>query len=353
MRNDLRSAVRREIRSLFQLKKTERLWHIPALASLCTGLPLLLGYSIGRLEYGLLACLGGLAILYMPSTRLEHRMITQALCAFGFVLSFTIGICFSFNPYISAAVLGFYGFGVNFLTRHFRLPAPGNFFFIMIASMASCMPVDIPTIPTKIGLIALGAIFACIFAFLYSIYITWRFPHNLQFPPAPRKTMAIMTESITVGIFAFSSLLIAHLSKLDNPYWIPISCLAVMQGVSVSHVWQRGIHRIAGTFVGMGVTWLLLQMDMTPLIICVSILILQFIIEMLVVRHYGLAVIFITPMTVLLSEIAGASSIDPTQLVSLRVLDITIGSCIGILGGLILHNQQIRKTRIAILRRKS
>ena len=353
MTTDLRSALKREIKQLFQLKKTERLWHIPILASLCTGLPLLMGYFIGRLDYGILACLGGLAILYMPSTQLEHRMITQVLCAFGFVLSFTIGICFSFNPNISAVVLGLYAFGVNLVTRHFRLSAPGNFFFIMIASMAICMPFDILTIPTNIGLIALGSIFACILAFLYSIYITGLYRDILLFPLAPRKAKAVLAESITVGIFAFGSLLVAHLFKLENPYWVPISCLAIMQGVSVAHVWQRGIHRVGGTFVGMGLTWLLLQIHMTPLSICISILVLQFIIEILVVRHYGLAVIFITPMTVFLSEIASSSSADPSQLISLRVLDIIIGSCLGVLGGWILHNQQIRKTRIAFLRRKS
>ena len=33
-----------------------------------------------------------------------------------------------------------------------------------------------------------------------------------------------------IGLVMGSSLLIAYLLKLDNPYWIPISCIAVMQG---------------------------------------------------------------------------------------------------------------------------
>ena len=87
-----------EIKALFELKKTERLWHIPVLASLCVGIPLLVGYYFNRLDYGILACIAGLVILYMPSATVARRMITLLACSFGFMVSFFIGVCFSFNP---------------------------------------------------------------------------------------------------------------------------------------------------------------------------------------------------------------------------------------------------------------
>ncbi|MGN6533572.1 MAG: hypothetical protein ACTHK0_17655 [Ginsengibacter sp.] len=130
MANELKKIIKREIQLLFQLKQTERLWHIPVLASLCTGLPLLLGYYIGRPDYGVTACLGGLVILYLPSTKLENRMVTLLLCAFGFILSFTIGIVFSFNGYFSAVILGVFAFAINWITNYFKLRPPGSFFFI-------------------------------------------------------------------------------------------------------------------------------------------------------------------------------------------------------------------------------
>ena len=70
---DLKNFIQRETRALFQLKKTERFWHIPVLASLCTGLPLLIGYYLGRLDFGALYCIGGLVILYLPSTKLHQN----------------------------------------------------------------------------------------------------------------------------------------------------------------------------------------------------------------------------------------------------------------------------------------
>jgi len=47
---------------------------------------------------------------------------------------------------------------------------------------------------------------------------------------------------------------------------------------------------------------------------------MQFIIEMLVVRHYGLAVTFITPLTILLAEAGTAFNADPNILMPARFL---------------------------------
>lgn len=344
--------AKEELRLLFQLKKTERLWHIPLLASLCTGIPLLLGYFGGRLDYGVLACIGGLVILYMPSTNLEHRMLTLVLCAFGFVISFALGAAFSFAPILSAIILGLFAFGVNWLVNYFALQPPRNFFFIMIASMASCMPFDLVALPTKVGLIALGTIFACVLALFYSLYILRRVP--AQSAPLLVRVFDRFTrvESGIIGVFVCGSLLVGHLLQLDNPYWVPISCLAVMQGLNVAHVGRRSFHRILGTFVGLGLTWALLAVNPTALQVCIAILVLQLVIEMLVVRHYALAVIFITPLTFFLAEIGSGFSLNADQLIVARFLDIVIGSLIGAFGGWILHNRQLQRLAIWSVSRK-
>ncbi len=42
------------------------------------------------------------------------------------------------------------------------------------------------------------------------------------------------------------SLAVAFILGFENPYWIPISCLAVMQGSSSRHIWLRAVQRIIG-----------------------------------------------------------------------------------------------------------
>lgn len=85
-------------RWLFEVKQTERLWHIPLLASLSSGLPILAGLYFGHLPYGLLASTAGLVILYLPSTTLAHRLITMLACSFGFLITFTVGVAASVHP---------------------------------------------------------------------------------------------------------------------------------------------------------------------------------------------------------------------------------------------------------------
>ncbi len=336
-----REIIYREVKALFQLKKTERLWHVPALASLCTGLPLLIAYYFSRLDLGVLSCMGGLVILYLPSTRLEHRMKTLLFASMGFVISFAIGLGFCFNPYMSALTIGLYAVFVNMITNYLRLPPPGNFFFIMLASMAACMPFDLHKLPIKVALLALGALLACVFALLYSLYIIRKLPAKTPKIIERKRHVTNLTESLVIGLFIGLSIYIGRYFRFDNPYWIPISCLAIMQGMNARHVGQRSFHRILGTIIGMGLSWFLFHLKLNPLSICICILVLQFIIELLIVRQYALTVIFITPMTMFLAEIARGANIAPDKLILTRLLDILIGSLIGLVGGVLLHNRKI------------
>ena len=362
------------IHSLLEFRQTERLWHIPLLASLAAGIPLVVGWYFDRMGDGILASTAGLVILYLPSTDLSHRMITMLACSFGLLLSFTGGIVFSFHPIISAFALMGLVFAVQWVANFFRLPPPGSFFFLMIASIASTMPFDLANIPAKVGVVALGTMLACGLAFVYSLYITRRLPAKDRWPKAPAQNTTAHPktdpgargrrydnafESGITAIFMGSSLLVAHLLDLHNPYWVPISCLAVMQGVSLQHIWSRSLQRILGTFVGLALTWLLLLQHPSGLAIIISIFLLQFIIEMLVVRNYGLAVVFITPLTLFLAEAGSALTADPNMLIPARFLDITLGSIIGAIAGWFIHHDQLRrkagqglrKTRIAFYRR--
>ncbi len=343
--NSIKELIVEEIKTLFLLKKTERLWHIPLLASLCTGIPLLIGYFLNDLSSGVLACIAGLVILYLPSdSSIADRMRTLFICSLGFIVSFTIGLCFSFDPIISVLVLGIFSACVHWLTLYFKTNPPGNFFFIMIAIVASCMPYSPQTIPVKIGLVASGTLFACILALVYCLLMQNK-NKPINKPVSTKITKnnyANFIEALIFGTFISGSLFVGHQLKMQNPYWIPISCLAVMQGASLHNIWRRTFHRILGTLIGLGLCWIILSINKTSLSICISIILLQFIVEMLIVRHYALAVIFITPMTILIAETANPIFHNTGTLIFVRFWDILIGSAIGSIGGWFIYHEKIR-----------
>lgn len=355
--------LKQESANLFQLRHSDRLWHIPFMAMFAIGVPLLVGWYFDNLQAGLLACLAGLVILYLPSNLpTPQRMFIMLVCSFGFMFSYVVGVIFSFNYFASALVFGLFATAVHWISLYFSMPPPGSFFFIMIASMASNTPFDFDTIATRIGYFVLGTMFACTLALIYSFSVgrkyTSKTPIRIILPVPIKAQVDYFIRALIVGGFMSISLLIGHVLNFDNPYWIPISCLAIMQGISLYHVWQRALHRITGTFIGIGLCWVLISISQDPLYLCLCIMILQFIIEIFISRNYTIAVIFITALTVLLAEAGSPLIHAPNTLIQIRLVDIVIGSFLGGLGGWFLHNEyirhhtvdQIRSTRIVLKR---
>jgi Fusaric acid resistance protein-like len=349
------------LQGFFEFRKTDRQWHLPVLAGLCVGIPVLAGYYTGNLQDGKLASMAGLVILYIQSQNLARRMIVLMACSFGIMVSFAVGILFNFNPYGASLVLGLFAFTVHLILYYLKMVRPpGNFFFIMIASVALAMPHDLGTVPHKIGLVGMGTMLSCTLGLLYSLLTLKRSASDQEVIIVSQNPYGRFVESLTFGFFVGLSLLIAYLLKLETPYWVPTSCAAVMQGVSVTHIWQRSMQRILGTFVGLILSWLILLLQPSLFTLCLGIILLQIIVEFLVVRNYGIAVIFITVLTIFLAESGTTLTSSPNALFLARFFDILTGSMVGAVGGWVLYNEklhylatrQIRKTRITFSRRK-
>jgi Fusaric acid resistance protein-like len=347
-------------KQIIEFKETNRPWHLPVLAGLCIGIPILGGYYFGLPQEGKLASLAALVILYIQSFNIVNRMITLMTCSFCILFSFTVGILFSFNPYLAPIVLGGYTFLVHLGLYHLRLTRPpGNFFFIMIASIAICTPFDAAAIPAKIGYVAIGTMISCSLGLFYSIITLRNATDNNEVVISSKNKYENFTESIIYGCFIGFSLLIANLLKLNNPYWVPTSCIAVMQGVNTQHIWARSAQRILGTLLGLAATWAILLLHPSVFIISISIIILQVIVEFFVVRNYAVAAIFITILTIFLAESNNVLTEDHQVIFGARFLDILIGSVIGAIGGWVLHNReihsvtkkQIRKTKVMLKKR--
>lgn len=162
-----------------------------------------------------------------------------------------------------------------------------------------------------------------------------------------------------MGIFASGhsfvggGYLFALLIQLDSPYWVPISTAAIMQGATFRAVWHRNVHRIFGTLIGMGLAWVIFSYSPNAWVLAGTIMLCTFLIEALVTRNYGLAVIFITPMTIIMAEFTAASD-NIHHLMQARLIDIFLGSCIGYLGGWVIHQTQLfQKLELWLIKRFS
>jgi hypothetical protein len=349
--NRLQVLMRATWRDLTTVQASDRLWQMPFAAALATGLPLLIGAYFNRMDYGLVSSLGGLVFVYLPATPLHHRMVTAMACAFGMTACFALGLMSHLFAPLMVPVLVFIAILVTMVCRFYGLGPPGSLFFIMAASIGAYSPTPPLQLPLMVGLLTMGSLLACLIGLFYSVHVL-----RLQAPrpvaPLPAPTFDfVVFDSVVIGAFVGVALAVAQLLQLERAYWVPVSCLAVMQGQSLRAVWSRQMHRVLGTGIGLLLAWGLLLLPLDKWSISLTMMALAFVIESAVVRHYGFAVIFITPMTILLAEAATLGDGSAAALIQARFFDTVVGCLVGVVGGVCLHSPRFRAVAGGQMRR--
>lgn len=334
--------LKKQFLLLTQLNKTDRVWELPFGAAISSGVPLLFGAYFDKMQYSMVVGLGALVFLYTTHTPIYHRMLVLMASSFGMIISFILGSVSHFNIALVGLVLGMIATLGAAICRYYQLNSPGNFFFIMVATLGAYMPFEIQKLPFYAGLVAIGCMFACVIAFIYSLTTL----KKVQIKPVNaheyKGFSEVITDPFIIGVFVGISVYCADILGLQNPYWVPISCLAIMQGMTLLGTWSRHIHRVVGTFIGLGLTWIFFKFNLNHYELALIMLSLNFLIEYFILRNYAIAAIFITPLTIFLAQTSGVLSTSEYNLIIARLVDIMLGSFIGVIGGLCLHNQNFR-----------
>jgi hypothetical protein len=347
--NSIGALARRELRELVRINPSDRPWELPFAVAMSAGLPLLVGAWLGDISYAALASIGGMAIVYVPRTRLDHRMVSVMAAAFGLIACFALGQMSQFVPMARAPIIALVAMIVTMACRYYRVVPPGSLFFVMAAAIGAYTP-GAADASARLGVFALGTIGAVIVTFLYSVHIL-RLRDALPTPPPPEDLLDfVVIDSLIIGLFVGLSLGTAQMLGIEKPYWAPVSCLAVIQGVNLRAVWNRKAHRIIGTMIGLAVTWVLVRHAADPWVIAIAVTVLTFCIETAIVRHYAFAAIFITPLTILLAEASTLGYSDSSALILARFADTVIGTVFGLAGGVCIHSIPLHRIFRRLLR---
>ncbi|MFB5285219.1 FUSC family protein [Peribacillus sp. Hz7] len=150
------------------------------------------------------------------------------------------------------------------------------------------------------------------------------------------KNSIVFITAVRFGVVTIIAALIAYQFGFTRSYWVPLSCVAVMSGSTIVATYHRAIQRGIGTILGILIASLILATHPAGFVIALLILLLTFITELFIVKNYGLAALFFTPNALLMAESTSQSSFSFSYFASARLIDILIGSVIGLIGVLLI-----------------
>jgi hypothetical protein len=122
---------------------------------------------------------------------------------------------------------------------------------------------------------------------------------------------------------------------LGHSSWATVGSTAVLQGDSPRAAVVRALQRGAGTVVGALLAWPLLAAPLGFWGTAAVVVVLQTVTEVVVARHYGLAMLTITPMALLMTSFAHPAV--PAALALDRAAGTVIGAVVGVLAVVLVH----------------
>lgn len=333
-----------ELAHLLTINKSRRPWHLPIMAAIAISFPVFTGAYFDALSAGVKASLGAMVILNLPLVgALPYRLVTMMAWGFAMSLCFALGLIAQQIPMMRLPVFMGVAFGIVVLGRYYKQPPPAGLFIMMSLAIALFIPLPLSQLLPATGMVMLGSGFAVVVGLLYSLFLLATRP--VLPTPICQYEPDTISESIIVTGFVSLALMIAILLNMPNPYWAAVSCFIIIQGIHLRTIWIKQLHRMLGTLIGIGLASVMLSWNLSMWGVATALLLMILSIESLIDRHYGSAVVFITPLTIFIAEYGSGLPLAPEvygEVIRARLLDTALGCLVGLSGGVVMHSTPLR-----------
>lgn len=321
-----------------------RRWPLALQAALGISVPIAVMTLAGEPALGYIAASGAFTVLFLGSAAVVDRARALPLIAAGLVGSAALGVLVAGNAVLVGIGVVLVAVASAAIAFGFRLGPPGPLFFVLVFGLSAHV-VDSSAIAPLTYVAALAA--GCVFSYLLAL-TPLLLPRSRAVTPRPLRDLlpgpALSPGSrvlvLRVAVVAVLGVLLGLVIDPTRTYWIVGSAVAVV-GVAAARraAFERGLHRMLGTVVGAGLYALLALLHPAGLWLALLLGALQFTIELVVVRHYALALVFITPLVLLLTG-AATGDIGSMDVAGERIVDTLVGAALGAASGL-LHPRAV------------
>lgn len=332
------------VRELFTLQPSQR-DHVPAARiALSVAVPLVLLVLLGRADLTIYAAFGAFASIYARNEPLRARVVHQAQAGLMICACVGLGSLLANLSTPEPVVLGVTAVVAGLaavLAAYWTLKPAGSVFFIFAVGAIGSLPEAVP--------VWLAVLIAVLSAGL-SVLLGWAGRWAGEGTTGPVATVP-GHHGLTAGQFwahgarflvaTSAAGVLGTVSGLSHSYWAMVAAAAPIAAPDLTARLQRGVHRVVGTMGGVAVTALLLSMSLQQWHMVVLVILLQFLAELFVGRNYSLALLFITPLALLMTQLAHPVASD--SLLRARAVETVIGALCGLAVVYVLRTRRERR----------
>ncbi|MEV6348715.1 FUSC family protein [Actinoplanes sp. NPDC051851] len=335
-------------------------------AGVSVAVPLAAVLVVGRPEWAMYAAFGAFTSLYGRNRVHLSRLVMQASAAAALVTAVLAGVLVgalrerSWPAVIGAAVVA----GVGMLVAGAAdWHPPGAMFLVFAFGAVASVSHRLADVPLAVSVAVCSAGFSLVVG--NAVGMLRRAPDpgepgNPRHPhdPAPERHSERPAAGGSAGVAggadvggavrgAVAALVAGSVATgvgIGHPYWATVAAVAPLSARGVSAQLGRAGHRIAGTLAGLVVAAAVLSLGLSEYPAVVLLAFLQVGAELLVGRHYGAAMVLITPLALLMNQVVAPRPIG--QLLWDRGVETVVGglvACAVILGsGWLTRRRQVR-----------
>lgn len=317
---------------LFRIGPYDGAHRVAARAGLSVAAPLLVLHATDHLAWSAYAAFGAFTALYGRTRVGAGRLRMQA--SVGLLLTAVIGLgalvgSSDGRAWLAVPLAALLAAAVSVASDAGRWHPPGALFPVFGFTAVASVPGSPDDVPVALLVAGATAAFAVVVG---SAGSWWRAARGRRpvaaAEPVARGEVRLRTHALPSALAVLVAGSMATAGGIGHPYWAMVSAVVPLAARSRTAQVVRGVHRVVGTAVGLVVAGLLLALDPGGLVLVLLVVALQVTAELLIGRHYAVALVAITPLALLMVHLAAPTS-TPELLVD-RGVETVIGVLVGL-----------------------
>jgi hypothetical protein len=323
-------------------------WPMALQAALSMFLPVALFTLLGQPASGIMAATGAFTVIYVSWASPMQRIRLLPIIGVALIACAAIGALVAPWPVVAAIGLVVVSVVAGALHYGYRLGPPGPIFFVLVYGLATRVTsmVDGHRLVDPwffLGNLTIGVAIAYAIAVVAGLIVHAKHGRSdvgearrlPRIPSLDADSRALLVRIALVAVIG--SALSLLLVDPQRGYWTVSAGIAVI-GVNAGRraAFVRGNQRLVGTIVGAGLFAAIAFIPIPGWLLPFVLGGLQYVVEILVVRNYAMALVFITPLVLLITSTVGAASgVVTADLVFERVIDTLVGAVLGAASGIV------------------